>query len=337
MAKNEGRTTSWKEQRRYHAIELKRQGWKQADIALALKVSKGAISRWVNKAEKEGEETLASRPHLGRPPELSDEEKRMLPDYLSHGAEAYGFRGDVWTCMRVGKIIEQEFGVSYHKSHVARLLKELNWTPQRPVERASQRDEAEIDHWRQEIWSEMKKKARLEDRILVFVDESGFYLLPAAVRTYAPCGKTPILRVLLTRDHLSVMSGITPQGWMFTMTRYEALNGSDSIHFLKHLHSQTDRNLLVIWDGSPIHRSKEVKAFLADGAAKHIHLERLPAYAPDLNPDEGTWQHLKQVELRNVCCLDLKHLHQQLGLAILRLRRKPYLIKSFFGRAGLPL
>lgn len=121
------------------------------------------------------------------------------------------------------------------------------------------------------------------------------------------------------------------------MTRYEALNGLDSVHFLKHLLSQTDRKLLVIWDGSPIHRSIEVRTFLANGAAKQIHLERLPAYAPDLNPDEGTWRHLKRIELRNVCCFDLAHLHQQLTQAIPRLRRKPHLIQSFFAQAGLPI
>ena len=165
------------------------------------------------------------------------------------------------------------------------------------------------------------------------MDESGFYLLPALVRSYAPRGQTPILRVFQTRDHLSMMSGITPQGWLFTMTRWEALKGLNSVHFLKHLLSQTDCKLLVIWDGSPIHRSIEVRTFLANGAAKQIHLERLPAYAPDLNPDEGTWRHLKYVELRNMCCLDLEHLHQQLNLAILRLRRRPYLIQAFFAQA----
>jgi transposase len=337
MSKSETRIPNWKEQRRFHAVELKHQGWKQTDIAIALNVSKGAVSHWITMAEKQGKEILCARPHTGRPPELTAEEKRMLPDFLWHGAEAYGFRGSVWTCPRVRKVIEIEFGVTYHRSHIARLLKGLNWTPQRPIERATQRDEVEIARWRKEIWLEMKKKARLERRILVFVDESGFYLLPAAVRTYAPCGKTPVLRVFQTHDHLSVMSGITPDGLLFTMTRYDALNGSDSIRFLKHLHSQIDRKLLVIWDGSPIHRSKEVRTFLANGAAKQIHLERLPAYAPDLNPDEGTWQHLKRVELRNVCCSDLDHLHQQLNLAILRLRRKPYLIQSFFNQAGLHL
>ena len=93
--------------------------------------------------------------------------------------------------------------------------------------------------------------------------------------------------------------------------------------------------LLVIWDGSPIHRSVEVRTFLADGAAKQIHLERLPASAPDLNPDEGTWRHLKHVELRNICCFDVAHLHPQLNLAIFRLRRKPHWILSFFTQAGL--
>jgi transposase len=133
------------------------------------------------------------------------------------------------------------------------------------------------------------------------------------------------------------MSGITPHGWLFTMTRYDALNGFDSVHFLKHLLSQTDKKLLVIWDGSTIHRNDEVKSFLSSGAPKQIHLERLPAYAPDLNPDEGVWNHLKYVELCNTCCLDLIDLHQKLRLAILRLRRKPELIQSFFLQAGLDL
>ena len=337
MSKKILRVESWKERRRIHALKLKRNGWKQKDIAVALDVSEGAVSQWLKVAAEEGEKSLRARPHVGRIPELTSTEKQLIPELLSHGAEAYGFLGKVWTCSRIRKVIEWEFGVSYHKSHVARLLKDLRWTPQMPMERATQRDELAITRWRREVWVEMKRKAHLEHRILVFVDESGFYLLPSIVRTYAPRGKTPILPIFQTHDHLSVMSGVTPQGWLFTMTRYDSLNGLDSIHFLKHLHSQTDRKLLVIWDGSPIHRSIDVRAFLENGAAKEIHLERLPAYAPDLNPDEWVWSYLKQVQLRNVCCFNLDHLHQQLNLAILRLRRKPDLILSFFKEAGLLL
>jgi transposase len=337
MSKTKHQTRNWKERRRLHALKLKRAGWKQKDIAIALDVSPVAVCQWIKKRKEEGASGLRAHPHTGRRAELSDAQKQLIPDFLSHGAEAYGFRGNVWTCRRVKKVIEWEFGVSYHRSHVARLLKELGWTPQQPAERAAQRNEAEIHRWRTRTWLEIQKRAILERRLLVFVDESGFYLLPAILRTYAPMGETPILKVFHTRDHLSMMSAITPQGWLFTRTRDEALNGMDSVHFLTHVHSQTDRKLLVIWDGSPIHRNAEVRDFLTNGAAKHIHLERLPAYAPDLNPDEGTWRHLKYVELANVCCSDLLDLHSQVRLAVSRLRRKPQIIQSFFAQAGLPI
>jgi transposase len=181
-----------------------------------------------------------------------------------------------------------------------------------------------------------EKKALKNGSVIVFIDEAGFYLLPGMVRTYAPRGETPILKTLLSYDHLSVMSGITMNGQLYTLVRSRALASSDSVRFLKHVRRQVRQKLMVIWDGSPIHR-KEVTQFMAAGGAKHICLEQLPGYAPDLNPDEGVWQHLKHVELRNVSCKNLNHLRRELNLAIMRLRSKPQLIKSFFDGAGLPI
>ena len=158
MSKQRASSTTWKEQRRLRAYDLKRQGWKQDDIAHALGVSKGAVSQWLSRADQFGWSALQARPHPGRPPELTRDQKHLLPDLLSHGAEAYGFRGDVWTCPRIGKVIEWEWGIVYHKSHVARLLKELHWTPQMPLERARQRDEVAIATWRSEVWAELKKR-----------------------------------------------------------------------------------------------------------------------------------------------------------------------------------
>ncbi len=131
------------------------------------------------------------------------------------------------------------------------------------------------------------------------------------------------------------MSAITLTGQLFTLTRQHALTGVESVLFLNHLHTHLCRKLLVIWDGSPIHRGDAVKSFLLNGGSKFVHLERLPAYAPDLNPDEGTWHYLKHVEMRNLCCLNLPHLLEQFKLAIARLRRKPHIILSFFAAAGL--
>jgi transposase len=330
-------STAWKEARRLQALALRQKGWKQNRIAEALGITDGAVSQWFSRVDDDDASALFARLRPGRPPELTGEQKHLIPDLLSHGAEAYGFRGDAWTIARVAKVIEWEWSVNYHRSHIARLLKAFGWTPQLPIVRATQRDEKAIASWRTEKWSELKKQARLERKTLVFVDESGFYLLPARVRTYAPRGQPPTLRVLETRDHLSVMSAITAQGQLFTMVRDDSLTSVESVRFLKHLVTQLERKLLVVWDGSPIHRGKEIKAYLADGATKHIHLEALPPYAPDLNPDEGVWNHLKYVELRNVCCLNLGHLQHQLDLAVNRLRRRPYLIQSFFAGAGLDI
>ena len=183
----------------------------------------------------------------------------------------------------------------------------------------------------------VEKKARRERRTSVFIDESGFYLLPGVVRTYAPCGVTPVLRPHLTRAHLSVMSGVTPRGQLYTLTRRRPLRSAECIAFLGRVRRMVGGDLLAVWDGSPIHRSKEIKAFLAGGGSQFVHLERLPAYAPDLNPDEGVWQHLKHVELRNRTCLDLEELHQEFHQAVGRVRQKPQLARSVFGGAGLAL
>lgn len=98
-----------------------------------------------------------------------------------------------------------------------------------------------------------------------------------------------------------------------------------------------NRKLLVLWDGSPIHRGKTMRKFLENGAAKHIHLEALPPYAPDLNPDEGVWRHTKCVDLRNVSCLNLTDLHTHVRASFERLRRRPALIQSFFTQANLAI
>jgi transposase len=316
---------------------LKWQGWSRHDIAEALGVSPVSVSRWLARARDGGAEALRTHPRPGRPPKLSAAQKRLIPEFLWHGAEAYGFRGEVWTCARVARVIEEEFGVRYHKDHVGRLLQELHWTPQVPIRRAIQRDEEAIRRWRTEVWPDLLRRAQRERRLLVFEDESGFYLLPGVVRTYAPEAQTPVLREKQTRDHLSIMGGMTPAGKIYTLARQESLNGMHSIEFLLHLGRVAATRLLLIWDGSPIHRRAEVKEFVSSTHGK-VWVEALPGYAPDLNPwDEGGWHHLKDVEMRNLVCLDLEELHQEFHLAVGRLRQKPHLVRSFFAQAGLTL
>ncbi len=146
--------------------------------------------------------------------------------------------------------------------------------------------------------------------------------MPFVARTSAPRGQTPVLRAPLTRDHLSAISARTPDGRLLAHVQEEAFRGPAIVAFLRQLR-QVRGKLLVIWDGAPIHRCQPVKDFLAAGAARRLHLERLPGYAPELNAAEGVWNLLKRRELANRCCHDLDEPRWELGLAIRRLQRRP--------------
>ena len=149
----------WREERRKRAWALKQEGWPQKDIATALGVSVGTVSQWLKRArEHGGVEALTRRPPPGTTPRLSAEQRTQLPALLARGAEAYGFRGDVGTARRVAQLIADTFGVRYHRDHVIQLLRQLGWSRQQPITRATQRDEQAIKHWQEERWPALRKK-----------------------------------------------------------------------------------------------------------------------------------------------------------------------------------
>jgi transposase len=165
----------------------------------------------------------------------------------------------------------------------------------------------------------------------VFIDEAGFYLLPAAVATYAPVGETPVLHEWLTRDHLSAISAVTPEGALRMQVYEEAITGAHVVRFLQHLARRLPGGKFwLFWDGAPIHRSRTVQAYLAAAPPGRFRVEQLPGYAPELNPDEGVWDQLKEHELANVSCLDLRQLRAELRAATQRLQRQPEVVRGFF-------
>jgi transposase len=191
---------------------------------------------------------------------------------------------------------------------------------------------------------EPEKRAQRRGATIAFADEAGFNLLPSVVRTWARVGQTPVLKTPTRYEHLSVASAITTSGRLVTQVRGSTFNGEAIVGFLKHLLQEIPGKLVLVWDGARIHhcaierrsRVEEVKAFLKGGAAQRLRLIRLPAYAPELNPDEGVWRWLKR-QLGNLCCRDFKQLRYELGLAIQRLRRRPQIIQACFEKAGLQL
>ena len=157
MRKTDEYRGDWKEWRRRRAWELSEQGWKQKEIAEALGVSQGAVSQWMKVGREQGEEGLRGKIAQGPQPRLSEEQMAQLPTLLDQGAEAHGFRGAVWTTARVAALLKKQFGVSYHPAHMSRLLKQIKYSVQQPIERASQRDEQAIASWKDDHWPALKK------------------------------------------------------------------------------------------------------------------------------------------------------------------------------------
>src|SRR4051812_41474712 len=147
----------WREGRRLRAWELKQQGWNQREIASALGVSEGAVSQWIKRGREGGVEGLRKRTSPGAPSRLTEKQRTQLRELLAQGAEAHGFRGEVWTCERVAEVIRKEFGVSYHPAHVSRLVRALGLSLQKPTRRANQRDEETIERWKAQRWPKLKR------------------------------------------------------------------------------------------------------------------------------------------------------------------------------------
>ena len=146
------------ERRRREAVKLLKRGFNQSEVARRVKVCSQTVSRWARAVAARGEKALRAAGRAGRKPLLGEKQRERLIARLTEGPERLGYETPLWTCDRVAHLIQQEFGIRYHAGHVWKLLRQLNWSPQRPAGRARERNEEAIDHWKRRTWPEIKKK-----------------------------------------------------------------------------------------------------------------------------------------------------------------------------------
>ena len=303
----------------------------QAQIAQSMEISQGRVSQLYSQFQEAGEAGLVVKPATGAPSKLTTEQRAQLPELFSKGAGHDGFEGEVWTLLRVEEVIKQHFGVHYEVSTMGLLLKQLGLTPQKPKRRDYRQNLSRVTQWQEEILPELKKTAEQEDQLIFYVDESAFYLLPQAGRTWAPVGQTPILTEGCQYAHLSVMGAISPRGDIYYQLQESSYTGSAVAQFIRDRLSLTPQKLHIIWDGASIHRSQEVKDLLRpENQDGRVQLTLLPAYSPQLNATEQVWAWLKGGELQNVCCKTLDELTQKVQQAFSKLTGKTAIIRNFF-------
>ncbi len=307
-----------REWRRRQALNLSREGWSQHKIAKAVGVDQSSVSRWLSAVAEEGEDALKRRPHPGAPSAMSAQDLERLKELLREDAQIYGFSGQIWTRARIAELIARKFDIVYSHAHISKLMRKIGFSLQKPRKRAYQRDEQAIAKWKEKEGPALKKKSKTE--AVFFLDEMGVQLLPSVEKTYAPIGQTPILRAPLARKHISVIGALGLSGKLYTHGQPNAFNGETVLEFVKKLATRVSGPLTLVWDNAKIHKTKKLKEYLASEEGKTISIKYLPAYAPELNPIESVWHHIKNVQLKNVCCLNLDELKIKLFASSQRVR-----------------
>jgi len=315
---------------RFQAIVLRKKGWKVNDIAASFGVNRGSVSRWLTKFKRKGKKALKRTKAKGSQPKLDNDHKKQILQWLKQPATDFGFETPLWTCLRVRQLIKNKLNISIHKSNVWEWLRKWNHTPQKPERRAKECDEKEMKRWIKKEWPKIKEHARRWQAMLYFQDESGISLIPVLGKTWAPKGKTPIVKVTGKRGGFCLTSAISPAGRMVFRIEKKRVNADVHIEFLKQIRKQhPNRKIIVVEDQAPVHVAKKVERF-AEQNKKRFAVYYLPSYSPKLNPDEHVWAYLKNHGLK---CHQAQSTPELKKLALSKMReiqRKRQTVKSFF-------
>jgi len=337
IKKGDGRRISREalEHYRFQAIDLKKKNWKTNKIAEAFGVHPNSVSRWFGKADRHGRDSLRSTKAKGKNPKLSIEEWNQIIFWMKEDATIYGFETPLWTSKRIKQLIKIKLNKTLHISRICDWLKRLKISPQVPNRQAVEKDEKLADKWLKEEWPKIKALVRRQQAALYFQDEAGISLTPVLGRTWAPVGKTPTIKVTGKRGGFCVSSAITPGGRMLFRIEKKRVNAQAHIDFLSKIILQHPRRkIVIISDNAPAHKAKLVKEFEMSNE-KRITIFHIPAYSPELNPDEHVWAYLKAHKLVAHQAQNTKELKYLTRKKMQAIQRSSNLINSFFMQNNL--
>lgn len=330
------------ERRRRQAIDRYRAGESPTTIARVLGVERSSVHRWARQAAAPG--GLAAKPARGPKPLLSDDQLRELEALLLQGAHTHGWPNQLWTADRVAALIDRHFGIAYHPEHVRKVLKRrLGWTSQKPRRKARERNDKEVERWKDDEFRRIVREAWQRAAHLIFLDESGFMLTPTVRRSLAPRGRPQVLECWDRRDKISAISCLTvspgvarPNLFFELLPDNENVRAPQVVGFLKALRRQLPGPWTILWDRNGIHsKSLLVREWL--GAHPDVVAEDLPGYTPELNPDELVWGWSKYGQLSNLAAFDTDELRDNVIDALVDLKYDRAMLKKFINHVSLPL
>jgi len=315
------------------AVAMVRAGKTRIEAAEAVGVNRRFVGRWVKAAAQRGEAALVGGRRGRRPGEqqaLSAAQQEGLRSLIIRDCpDRFGLSFALWTRQAVRALIARESGVWLTLPVVGRYLRAWGFSAQRPMRRASERQEAAVREWLETTYPAIARKAKAQGCEIHWADETGLSSRANYGRSFAPRGHTPIIRRPAKRFSQSMISSLTNQGKLRFMIYEGAIKAPIFVNFLQRLIREAARKLFVIVDNLPVHRARRVTAWVQDHADR-IELFYLPPYAPEHNPDEFLNNDLKQAMTRRRTPPDKASLKSGLTSYMRSLQRCPAKVRAFF-------
>jgi len=332
MKKLDGRKISTKamEEIRIRAVQRVQAGESPETVIKALGFARACIYNWLARYRAGGWHALKTGSRSGRPKKLTGSQISWIYRTIrDKDPRQLKFSFALWTRPMIAELIKQQFKIKFSKTSVGRLLHQLGFSCQKPLYRAYQRDAELVKQWKEQVFPEIKKRAKKEGAKIYFQDESGVRSDFHSGTTWALKGQTPVVESTGARFGLNMMAAITPGGQMQFMIVQGSVRADQICEFLKRLMHGHEDKIFLIWDGHPTHKSKKVKECIGSFNGR-LEIFLLPSYSPDLNPIEQLWNHTKT---NGVGRNSIKGPNQLKSIIINKLRslqKLPKKIASFF-------
>jgi len=328
----DGRTLSHEtsETIRIMAVRRVREGERPSDVIRSYGMCRTTIYRWLRIAKRSGQRALRARKHPGRRPRLTRQQKRQVFRWINgKDPRQYNFEFALWTRRIVSSLIEERFWITLGVTAVGRLLAELEITPQKPLRRAYERDPQAIQRWTQTEYPRLQARAKRRNARLFFLDEAGVRSDPLLGRSWAPRGETPEVSTSGQRQSINAISAVNGRGAFWFKVFSGRFNKERFLKFLKTFMRNRKYPVFLILDGHPSHRARVVAQYVQSRKGD-LELHFLPGYAPELNPDEFVWNHLKKQGVSKKPLRKNESLKARVQHDLEQIKRRPALVRSFF-------
>jgi len=332
--KRDGRTLDHKilEEIRRMAVQRVWEGEKPSVVIASYGFSHQIIYKWLREAKGKGRglRALRSRKATGRPRTLTAKQEQQLFRWINgKDPRQHGFDFGLWTRLVVRRLIADKFDANLGVTAVGKLLAKLGLTPQKPLKRAYERDPAAIEAWKNDTYPSIARQAKKRGAEIYFWDESGFRADVVQGTTWGVQGQTPIVAVPGPRQSVSAASAINARGGFWFATYKGGMSAELFIEMLKALMLRRKKPLYLILDSLPAHKARIVQEYVASTKGR-LELHFLPGYAPELNPDELVWNHMKRTGTAKSPLVKGESLHDRIDVELLEIQRNPSLVRSFF-------